>query len=398
MNTIFFGIAIILGFLLPHSSLPLLAINPIIWIVLFFLNRKENKTSLIFLPAIIGLTISLTINLTDPAITEFKTIGRAASLLLYLSLFPILGNRKIPLSILYFLLLVIVLSQLAFAFNIGPIASFIEDVWPYEGDAKNYQSEYLVNRAESADSVLGNLRWGGIYRNPNQCVRYVSTILAAFILETKNFPMKKRLPFYFVCAVSVLLAGSRTGFLVCAALVLCDLIFFRKKIWAKWIAWGSGLLGILFVGISSSLRENYRVLDLESGISGSIGTKISWFLTYFENLGPWEFLFGALSPTYIESYGIPMLDSEWGYYFYLYGIVASIGLLISIGLVWKNGGSNTRFFMIVSLWGMTSSILLANRMSFIFLLFLSVYFCKDKRESILNKRLPYDYKAIRTRQ
>lgn len=397
-HPVFFSAAIILAFLLPHSSIFFLAVNPIIWCALFFLNKKEGTKTWIFFPAAIGLIVSASANFLNPSITEFKTIGRIASLFLYLFLFPVAGKERIPLNVLYFIIFVIIGSQLAFAFNIGPAVSLIEGIWPYEGDDKWYQTEYLTKRADYIDSPFGGFRWGGLYRNPNQCVRYVSTLFAVFLLETKDAPMRKRLFFYPIFAISVILSGSRTGFAACAALALFDLIFFRKKTWAKWLGAGLAISGLLFTAISSSMKGTYRALDLEAGFSDSFATKFSWFLTYFENLGPWEFLFGALSPTYIESYGIPMLDSEWGYYFYLYGIVASIGLLISIGLVWKNGGSNTRFFMIVSLWGMTSSILLANRMSFIFLLFLSVYFCKDKRESILNKRLPYDYKAIRTRQ
>ncbi len=397
-RSVFFSIVIILGFLLPHSSLFFLILNPIMWATLLFLNRAETKRSWIFFPAVIGLILSVSANFLDPATTELKTLGRLGTLILYLSIFPISGKEAIPIKTLYFLIFVIVGSQLAFAFNISPAISVIEKIWPYEGEGEIYQTEFLIGRAEYIDSPFGNFRWGGLYRNPNQCVRYVSVILAAFLLETKNSPMRRKFLFYFICAISVLLSGSRTGFIICAALVLFDLIFFRKKMWAKWLAIGMSLGGALFMALSSSLKGNYRVLDLESGLSESMGTKISWFFTYLTSLGPWEFLFGAISPKYINQYGIPMLDSEWGYYFYLYGIIASLGLLISIGLVWKNGGSNTRFFMIVSLWGMTSSILLANRMSFIFLLFLSVYFCKDKRESILNKRLPYDYKTIRNRQ
>lgn len=397
-HPLFFSAAIILAFLLPHSSIFFLLVNPIIWCALFFLNKKEGDRTWIFFPASIGLILSASANFLSPSIVEFKVLGRIASLLIYLLLFPVTGKERIPLPILYFLIFVITGSQLAFAFNVGPAVSLIEDIWPYEGDERWYQTEYLTGRADYTDSPFGSFRWGGLYRNPNQCVRYVSTLFAVFLLETKETPMRKRLLVYPIFAISIILSGSRTGFTVCAALALFDLIFFRKKAWAKWLGAGAAILGVIFVIISSSIKGSYRALDLQSGFSDSFGTKLSWFLTYFENLGAWEFLFGALSPTSIESYGIPMLDSEWGYYFYLYGIIASIGLLISIGLVWKNGGSNTRFFMIVSLWGITSSILLANRMSFVFLLFLSVYFCKDKRESTLNKRIPCDYKAIRTRQ
>ncbi|HBY68438.1 MAG TPA: hypothetical protein DEG69_12190, partial [Flavobacteriaceae bacterium] len=73
-------------------------------------------------------------------------------------------------------------------------------IYPYEGSVKGFSSDFLLSGSGNMDFVQTR-RYGGLYHNPNQAVRYVSVILAIFLIEVKKYAFFKQLPFLIIVLI-----------------------------------------------------------------------------------------------------------------------------------------------------------------------------------------------------
>jgi hypothetical protein len=374
---IIFNTALVLGFFMPLTSIMAQLINGLLPLILFVLlvDKKKitlNKYAIVFFATIY---ISFTINIFIGDIITNKSIMRIFSFALLFLLFPFTSYVRVHNMILYGILLFIFLSQIAYVQGIGPLVSFFDFYFPYEGDRVGFSSDYLLQSAGDLDSIV-NRRYGGLYHNPNQAVRYVSVVLTLFLIENKSASILRILPFITLAFISIILSGSRTGIIVLVVLVIIQYVFFRMKNFnIKFFL--SLLLFMLFVMGAYVFTASFdlRIFNISSGVEGSIGTKIDWFFKFINQLdSSVRMLFGHYSTDNISKYGIILLDSEWGETIYCFGIVGAIVLANFYIHLYKTKDRNLQFCLLILLWGISSTVIFSFRMSFLFMLILSNYY------------------------
>jgi hypothetical protein len=317
---------------------------------------------------------------------EFKDLARLFLFVSLFALFPFVLKVKISHKILYFTLIYIVVSQFAYVLNIGFLVNFYNSLYPYTGDVRGFTSDFLIQNAGDINLIV-NRRYGGLFHNPNQLVRFVSLLLAVILIENKNNSINKIAPFIIISVFSFILSGSRSGFLVGFILIVFSFVYLREnKFNLKGIL--ISVFFILGIGFFISVvfqSNSLRIFDVEEGFNGSIGTKIDWFFSFFNQLkSPLNFLFGHFTTSNLEKlYGVKLLDSEWGELFYSFGIIGSVSILLFYYKLFSTKDKNIRFFLIILLWCISSTVIFSFRMSFLFMLFLSKYYS----DYLINKKI-----------
>src|SRR5690606_6912724 len=374
--------AVVLALLLPHTSLVGLIIAGSLPFILFLVNTKlheitYNKYSLVF-----GGVILLRFVLNNIVGSEIsvKSLQRLFTFITLFLLFPFVLYFKIYNGVLYFCLAYLLLSQLAYVFGIGFLVNFYNTFYPYTGDLQIYNSEFLLSGSGEADFVL-NRRYGGIYHNPNQLIRYISVLLLVFFIENRNRSQLYKVPFLILVILATSIAGSRTGFFF--VIIVIGFSFFYQRppisILKSSVPLFMGLLGLILVIYFLSQYE-MRVLEVSSGFNNSIGLKVEWFLTFFNQLSsPFNFLVGHFSTDNILVYGINILDSEWGELFYNFGLLGVFTLFMFYFDLFKTKDRNLRFLLLILIWGISSTIIFSFRMSIFYMIILSNYYSYYKQ-------------------
>lgn len=385
-----FLLIFLLGLLLPDNNISYLIIgfSPI----LLFLSKTDKAEfqfdkNLLFFFTIITISFIATSISTEGL--ELKSVTRYFSFSVLFLLFPFSPSLVIPNKVLYFALVIIVLSQLSFVVGLSQIVSLIDTIYPYQGDKLGYDSQYLLGGAGDLDFVK-NRRYGGIYRNPNQAVRYISLLFIVYLIENKNNSFVKKIPFIAIVIISILISGSRTGLIVTLILLIYSIYFNQVKINFSKIIIGLALLigfGLFYSFLSAF---DLRVFEMSVGLDNSLGVRFDVFNHFFSNLfSPFKFLFGHFSSDNIkELYGLNHLDSEWGELFYNFGFLGFIALFLFYRKLFLLKDSNIRFFMFILFWGITSTVIFSFKMSFLFMLFLSKYYAdylKSKKDQLVVK-------------
>lgn len=380
-HSILLHIAILLGLFLPdwNYSNAIQGIFPLILFIFlklkghFFFNKNSILVLIVFMFSFLVNVLYNNINI--------ESFLRLLSFILLFGLFPFTKPIKISKVVLYLSLLFIFFSQIAYSFGIHSFINFFDNIYPYTGDKLIYQTDFLLKSANGFDSMI-NRRYGGLYHNPNQCVRYVSLIFIVFLIESKksnNYLIK--IPFIIIVYFSVLLSGSRTGLIVITFLILYDILIYgtHKVNFKKSFFFISFIIGLLIIYFYLS-DFGFRIFDLAEGSATSLNAKFVLFNDFLKQLtSPVKFIFGHFSNENMESmYGMSMLDSEWGELFYRFGILGSIAIVLFYIKLWRTKDSNIRFFMVILLWGITSTILFSFKMSFLFMLMLSNYYSAYK--------------------
>lgn len=375
-----FNLSILLGLFLPHNNFYFQTVHsllPLILYVSFFKYNKLKSNRRLTVLFVITVILSFSLNVFITNKIEIKDIARMFSLVILFGLFPFMPSTQVSNKILYVSLLFIFLSQIAYVLNIGFLVGFFDRYYPYNGDVRGFSSEFLIQSSRDIESIV-NRRYGGLYHNPNQAVRYITLLLSVFLIENKNKSLKVILPFIIVVYASLLLAGSRTGLIVGSLFVILYFTYlYKNKPNIK------GVLNLLIIILILFFCINFiydipelRVFQLSKGLKGSLFTKVEWFFDFFNKLdSPLNFLIGHFSTnsTY-DIYRVSLLDSEWGELFYSFGMLGFLILTLFYLNLFSTGDKNIRFYFIILLWGVSSTIIFSFRMSFLFLLFLSKYY------------------------
>ena len=323
-KTFIFSIALYSGFFLPHNKALGLVVSGLLPVLLFIMlvNKKRFKLNKFAAFFVLVIYTSFIVNVFIGDNIETKSLLRILSLSFLFGLFPFCDNVKIPNNILYIILGGILLSQLAFTFGISSIVSLIDSLYPYEGDLSNQITDNILSGAGDIDFII-NRRYGGIYRNSNQLARYVSVLFLVYLIENRKKTVVQLLPFFTLVVTSILLAGSRTGFIVIMTLSFGQYYFLKDKNTKSSIMLTLFfLLAILFFGYMVISEFDLRVFKITSGLDDSIGTKFDWFLDFFNQLNSApRFLLGHFSTDNLNQYGLELLDSEWGVLFYSFGLL-----------------------------------------------------------------------------
>lgn len=375
------GIIFVIAILLPHTGL-LYLINPILLIYLILKCSPNIRCSKLQIALSVIILLSILWNAFWDVDISTKSLIRSIYVLLIILCFPFCKNIRIPLLYIYLVVITILVSQICYIYNWGTFISVIEQFYPYEGDVAWFSSDYLLDHASDAGTDISKLeaiRFGGLFHNSNQCMKYVSLCTIVFMVENYKNNMKSSIPFLIVVLSSAVLAGSRTGF---AIILLTVVIAYSIK-----LRYSSNMLGyfviilgfVCIVIISNYLSQDFRIFKISEGFNdeGSISIKyynLSYYLNNPENIR--AYLVGNASIENIKQlYNTPFtqFDSEWGNAIYFYGFSFFICYFIFIiKTIFKLKGIYIiSAFMLI--WMISSTVLFSYRTSFAFFLILSKY-------------------------
>ena len=368
----------LVGLLLPQTSTALLMVNPILCLFLFFYFRKGHVETFggktVFITA---LVLSFIANFAFGDVSS-KSVLTFLNILLILFCFPFIGDYKIRNIYFYIALLFILFSQFAIFMNIPLLSPLYKVLYP----PSLYEGYYNYVAQNAGFHNIFNFRMSGIYHNPNQCARYVTIIFAAFILENRTQKVEKCLPYIAITALSVLMTGSRTGLFVFAAILLVwlwlnDSVSKTKK--------NLVLLGIIcFFAYMLYSSIGFRGIELREGMDNSANLKLYALLDYLKHdNGIMHLLFGNFDQEKFERSSINIIgqmDSEYGYLIFNYGFVAFFAYIYFFIAVGKKLTKYNRIMLIPMLWILSSTMLLAFRPVFVFMLLLSKYFVTSTKE------------------
>lgn len=374
----FVGIGLMLGFLLPHTSTVLLLVNPLL--CLFYQCFRQNR---IFYKynwmVVIPILVTLLINVSQEGVYA-KAIMGCIAILLYFFCFPIVGKVKVPVFYFYIILTFIVLTQLAYVLNVPFLVSFLDTYYPISDTYAAYYGH--VQDAATSENLM-SFRMGGLYRNPNQCSRSLTFLLAAFLVLNHEKSIRRLLPFIIISIYAVMLTGSRTGFIV-ASLVAIAFIFFNKKLSVIW-RFGVVLAAIVgFVFLISVGSNSFRGLDVTN--TGSSDLKAMTFVHYLSSeTSVSKILFGYLDSDRFESTAGVMnyFDADYGYIIFQFGLVGFFAILLYFFSIFLRMDKTGWAFFVLMLWMITSTIITSYRALFVFMLLLSVVYNNNKRGVLL---------------
>lgn len=325
--------------------------------------------------------------------TEFNldSVIKLGYLTILILFFPISSVFKLFKSTIFICITLIFISQISFPLQISFVTDLIDTY---------YAREFYFNSSEtimlnSFSGSLLDLRFGGIYRNPNQCARIITLLYAVFLVNKNYTRLNKFDVFSFLLFVpSILMTGSRTSLFIFILLSIVYCYKYLKRNFKKiiFILPISIILTIIFI---KNIDLDARIFDYSElsgdGTNSSFTKKIDFLLNYVQYTSfdqPLNLFFGTFNVGHGENYvfnlssKIHNFDSEVGYLFYSLGIVGVFLVIWFYKIIYTNTGTNVKFLMIILLWSLTSTILTNMRFSFLFLFILSLYYDKKKRINV----------------
>jgi hypothetical protein len=255
------------------------------------------------------------------------------------------------------------------------VASFVDTYYPISW------GEGFITRTNENVSIVNFLdyRQGGLFRNPNQLAKFVTFLLALFLVNNKKLSIKKQVWFIALCIFSIVLTGSRTGFVVGAMLVLLS-IFSNQHL-------TNSRRSLVFVAVFGLVAYFFlsgiggRSTLVEDGMHDSMGSKFWLVIDYLKHeLSFIYYLFGHLDYSLFEGsyYTTYNLDCEYGYVIYCFGFVGFFAFIYFFYKVYQRVDIRNRFFFIVCLWMISSTIIMSYRAIFVFMLLLSTIYNSKK--------------------
>lgn len=379
------GFAILISLLLPHTSTILLLVNPILCLLLVKVFKKRKWSPIVFVP-IVPIIIATFLNFQLASIKAFQS---TITILLYFSCFPFVGDVKIRNEYLYICLGVILVSQLSSVLGLSFMNDFFDSLYPVSED----DNKALENMRQNVTiGTISNYRLGGLFHNSNQCARYLTFLLAFYVVVNRDSDLKHILLFTLLCVVGILITGSRTGFVVGTLIIFYIVIRNpKRKGVIRFFLPLAFVVGFIYFALN--FAGHIRGLDIESGFENSANYKYETFVNYLTNeQSILYFLFGHFDVSHFEivfrtRYGF---DSEYGELAYKFGLVGLFCIFYFWYLIWKRLDSNCRIFLINLLWVISSTIICSFRASFVFMLLLSIIY--SKRKMLIKKPIKVDEK------
>ncbi|URQ90144.1 hypothetical protein [Pseudoalteromonas sp. SCSIO 43101] len=259
-------------------------------------------------------------------------------------------------KLLFFILLIVFMSQIAISFNLSPFSSFIKSYY--------IKSEVLSNFYKR-EVIAFDVRNGGLFGNPNQLSKAVTFLVAYFLIirDTQNKYLFKVTDIIFigVALLAILLSGSRTGFLISVMIILLfifPILDLKKKVLFFFLT----LIGGGFIVFYSELR----VFSFASGNGvGSLDYKVSFIYEYISltlDKSPLTFWFGhgfmedKSSYDTLIVYGVNLgFDSDLGFIIYFLGGIGLVWLIISLFFL-NRFYSVPTFCLPLVFWTISSSV------------------------------------------
>lgn len=371
------GLFFLIFLFLPHTPAFFQIVNPILITYLIIKYAKINLKFKIkyFLVLVFLLSFFYNSIFQNISTTSMLRVLTLSEMLLF---FPFVRNIKIRNTYLYFALLFVLFSQLSYHFNISFFVNFIDKYYPVDEEYYWLQADYLI-RYSNETSLFSTVRNGGIFRNANQCMRYVSLIVAIFVIENNN---KSRfvsfIPFFLIAFVTALFAGSRTGFVVLLLIIVITYSITTKKFASMYFGLFTIFLGLI---ISISIIDfdsigSFRLFKITEGLNDSFAIKTEVFFDYLNKIpNIMTALVGNFDERLLIRYNptFPIMDSEYGNLIFNYGFLFFVLLIVFYIQVYRKMDKSSRLLFVVFLWMLTSTVFLSYRMSFLIMFFMSKY-------------------------
>lgn len=383
------GMFFIVFLFLPHTPTYFQIVNPILitYLIIKYANINSQFKLKYFLVLVFLLSFFYNSIFQNISTTSMLRVLTLSEMLLF---FPFVRNIKIRNTYLYFALLFILFSQLSYHFNISFLINFIDKYYPVDEEYYWLQSDFLI-RYSSETSLFSTVRNGGIFRNANQCMRYVSLIVSIFVIENIN---KSRfvsfIPFFLIAFVTALFAGSRTGFVVLLLIIVITYSITTRKYSSMYFGFFTIFLGLL---VSISVIDfdsigSFRLFKITEGLNDSFATKTEVFFDYLNKIPNIMIaLIGNFDERLLIRYNptFPIMDSEYGNLIFNYGFLFFILLVFFYVQVFRRMEKSSRLVFIIFLWMLTSTVFLSYRMSFLFMFFISKYTYSNYKSNGIHK-------------
>lgn len=375
------GVIFLMAVLLPHTGV-LYLINPLLLLFLALRYSSRIKSPIQEMLVII-VVVSLAWNVLAGVEITSKSFIRAVYICELFLFFPFCKSIRIPNLYLYSVSGIILLSQLSTVLNVGPLITLFDTVYPPNGEFEWQTSDYLVSHAQDADSLsdLQKIRFGGLFHNANQCMKYMSLCFIVFLIENFSNKFKQLIPFIIITVISTLLAGSRTGFII--ILLASVTVFYMRNHNQKTVDIKRIIIplsiSVLFLYLISSAVD-LRIFQIAIGgeKDGSISVKYENLDDYLQRINTarallvGNFSMESVKDLYHTYY--TGFDSEWGDAIYMYGFA----WLFLYGLFLLHIIRNIKGVEVISvfilIWIVSSTMILSYRTSFAFMLVLSKYY------------------------
>lgn len=375
-GSVFLSMVFFLALFIPHSNNVQMSMQIG---MLFFLgvSLKSMRISgflykAAFLPFLFCFIISFLINILDASTAENKDIFMNFYIFLLLLLFPFNKNIK-PMHSLVFIISIfyIFISQISYVFNIPLIIDYFEKFYSYQGDMLGYQSDFVLSGAGDME-FISNRRYGGLFHNPNQAMKYMTLLYLGALLFWVEKNIYKFSIVSLIVFSSIILSGSRTALFIYVIVSFIYIFPFLKKANKKSIT--IFFLVIMFViygaiKITSGFQSE-RAFLVGEGLSNSVGVKLIWLQDTLEQMDVSKLLFGHFWRSSFTDYNVLMLDSEWGYLIFDYGIVGFLTWIFSLIYLFYKCPKRYRLIFIFLLWSISSTVLMSYRTSFVFFMLL----------------------------
>lgn len=360
---------------------------PIAYIYLFNFKLKIGKDVIhcvLILAAWICLSFLFNIN---ELYISYKSISRAAVLIVLFLTFGRLRGMRILAPYIYFGLAFLIIFQLSPILNITPLNSIVNTY---------YNSTEDTGVLSTFSSFDYNYRLGGIYINPNNYASYLELILVVMLCEIKQFNRKILIILLSVIVFSLIASGSRTSLIVFGIIGLYYLyvsgVISLKK--ALLITFAIGIVSVSFLMYGQI--TDLRALKVDEGLDNSFGAKVQILENYLNTNPPFlKLTFGNFSEDALQNYlniDFNGMDFEFGNAILYYGVIFLFLIVLFYYKIFRHMSPKYRVVFIILLWMFSNSILLSYRMSAVWILILGLYY----RRSISEKRIinRYDKKSI----
>lgn len=367
------NIYVLVIFLTPSSTI----YYGVIYIFLLVLTKIKFSKRIVIL---FSLFLSFVINING--FFETKDFLVALNIGLLLLLFPFFYKKiYIKIHTLYIIIIIVLISQLSFLFQVEPLMNLFEFIY---GDEN---SEFKFTRF-----ITSALRNGGLYYNPNQASKYLTSLLTLLlVLDYKN---RDKLIIAISVLFSVFLTGSRTGLLITLFILLGYTLFINRNKVISFFLIIFGSISILILGKGS------RSLELK--VKGSADYKFNVIMDYWDKVsldgGFLNLLFGNFSVNYTKLSQKYNLDSNFNF-----GFDAEIGFILSsYGLffcllyffyyIYLLKWINRRNFIVLIpflIWPFTSTILFSIKTSIVYFSILAIVIINsnDNKKQMIKKKI-----------
>lgn len=313
-------------FLMPPTSVSYMLMVFMIFII-YFISSPQNTYKDISIFLLLGIFFSWAIN--SFGFTEQESILRAIMLCTLFILFPYFNNKtRISIYVPFILISIIVISQMADMFEISSIQRLVQRYYSHNDTI--YGQEGL-----GFNLSMGG-RYGGIYRNPNDCGRSLSILFAMYIILSRTIKwnnVRQQYLFDMMSIVFVFLGIFSTGSRTASIIYFITLILFQYENFKKLKGWKRLIFILLFIIFALYIFIN--ILSSENRLvqtSFSLADRENLILSLLELLlsNIVHLFFGYFYHGKLSDLGLGFVggfDSDIGNYMYYYGIL-NLGLLI----------------------------------------------------------------------